>query len=214
MVRERILTDDRQTLRACLTIVSWFVVVAAVSSISVYGQNRPGGDNPIQIGRKDAPIKIEVFYDMQCPSCFAFHPVLKAALAKYKDSLFITFRHFPISLHDKAFLAAVAVESANRQGKGFEMIDMLLSNQNEWAWTSKFREFIDGYATRIGLDMTKFRAISNGAEGQVLLDMERGKALKLDSVPSVLLNGRLLSYPDAMKLDEVISGALLKLSLR
>jgi protein-disulfide isomerase len=188
------------------TIAGMYLFLVVITVVNAQAQKGTVSDNPIEIGSKDAPLKLEVFYDMQCISCAAFHPILKAALAKYQNQLQVTFRHFPISFHDKAFLAGIAVEAANQQGKGFEMIDVLLSYQNEWAWTPKFKGMIDGYAEKMGLDMAKFRPATNGtqAEGRIIMDMERGRQLKLNSVPSVFLNGKLLTYPEAMDLEETI----------
>ena len=198
--------------RSLINIVGVCLTITLIAAAEALAQGSNIGDDPIQVGRKDAPIKLEVFYDMQCPSCANFHPILKAAIAKYQDQLLVTFRHFPISFHDKAFLAGMAVEAAKQQKKGFEMLDMLLLNQAEWAWSPKFRAKIDAYAKKLGLDLRKFRADLNGsqAEGRMIKDMERGKQLKVGAAPTVFLNGRILAYPDAMNLDEVISNALNK----
>ena len=118
----------RRIAKLFSTFAVSFLIVIVLTPAYPQIQRATDYNSPIRLGPDNAPIKLEVFYDMQCPSCASFHPNLKAVLVKYQGKLQVTFRHFPIWLHDKAFLAGIAVEAANQQGKGFEMIDILLSN--------------------------------------------------------------------------------------
>src|SRR6478735_6415099 len=93
--------------KAIITMIGIVFVLLYLNAIRVQAQTAQVKNEPVQIGSSDAPIKIEVFYDMQCPSCASFHPVLKATLSKFQNKLYVTFRHFPISFHDKAFISGL-----------------------------------------------------------------------------------------------------------
>jgi protein-disulfide isomerase len=183
-------------------------VIFILSCSGVFAQDvaRPI-EQPIRIGRPDAPFKLEVFYDLQCPSCGDFHPKLKAAFEKYPDKMFITFRHFPLMMHDKSFMASMAVAAAQQQGKGYEMMNTLLSNQSEWSNTTKYRDMIFIYAAKLGMDVPKFRKDWFGSQliGHVITDMERAKSMGVNWTPCVFLNGKELNYSDALGIENIIS---------
>jgi protein-disulfide isomerase len=183
-------------------------VLAEACTLSLAQTTVRPASPPITIGLPDAPFKLEVFYDMQCPSCGAFHPQLKAALEKYPNKIYVTFRHFPLSMvHDKSFMASLAVEAANQQGKGYQMIDMLLSKQSEWSYTAKYQDILIRYAAELQLDVPKFRGDWLGSRmiGPVITDMERARSLNLGWTPGVYLNGKLLSFPESLEIENIIS---------
>jgi hypothetical protein len=83
-------------------------------------QNISTDDDPAQ-GAENAPVTIVMFSDFQCSACAAVHPVLKRAMAEYKDKIRFVVRDFPLeSIHENAFQAAQAANAANAQGKFFE----------------------------------------------------------------------------------------------
>ena len=154
------------------------------------------------IGSPAAKVTIEEFADFQCPSCAVAHPVLKdiqAAFAGNNNVRFV-FRHFPLSMHDKAYDAAVAVESAGMQGqeKFWSMMDQLMANQQAWANNPNYREIWRGYAEKIGLDVEKWQNDMAGmaSKGRVDLDMQRARAVGVPSTPSIYINGRLIPFSD------------------
>ena len=87
-------------------------------------------DDPAQ-GAVGAPVTIVMFSDFQCSACSAAHPILKKAIAEYKDRVRFVVRDFPLeSIHENAFQAAQAAQAANAQGKFFEYTELLYNNQN------------------------------------------------------------------------------------
>jgi protein-disulfide isomerase len=115
--------------------------VAELGSASVPD---PTGDDHVQ-GSPDATLVIE-YADFQCPYCAA----LSARLARLP--LRLVFRHFPVrSSHPRAWPAACAAEAAGRQGRFWEMHDLLFADQGRledphlWA-----------RAQRLGLDLERF----------------------------------------------------------
>jgi protein-disulfide isomerase len=144
------------------------------------------------VGAGNKGVELIEYGDFQCPACGRFYPIIKQVKEKYGDDLKFTFRHFPLdSIHPNARAAHRAAEAAGLQGKFFEMHDKLYEGQQLWTSESNPYDTLRGYATELGLDMTKFdtdyksevvnRAINN--------DMKAGQALKAASTPTFVLNG-------------------------
>jgi protein-disulfide isomerase len=161
---------------------------------------------PISFGSATAKIKVVVYIDFQCPSCADFYPHLVEVEKKYPNLVLISFRHFPLPMHDKAYIAAQAVEAANVQGKGLEMMNILLTNQRHWSVDPKTKIF-GGYARKLGLDLEKYRADfeSKETKGRIDRDMKLGRSISINSVPTVFLNDKKLTYPESMEIAEIIS---------
>jgi protein-disulfide isomerase len=177
-----------------------------IFSFVAAGQNAkpPAWIQPLSSGNPNAIAKIEVYYDLQCPSCANFHSILKKVEAEFGENVGVTFRHFPLMIpaHDKAFMAARMVEAAHVQGRGREMLDLVLVNQKRWTANKWAKSILFGYAARLKLNMPQFR---EDFEDEILLrpiinDLIRAKELKLNSTPTVFLNGKELPFIEALDL--------------
>lgn len=202
--KTRLSTDKALLKLSALSLVTFILAVSGA-----LGQTadwfRLG---PLQSGSRTAAVKIEVFYDLQCPSCANFHLVLRKLEQKYGNDLLITFRHFPLRIpaHDKAFMAARMVEAAHVQGKGREMLDLILANQRKWTTNKLAKTLFFGYAAKLKLDMPEFRNDFEYGESVYLIvdDLFRAYELKLRGTPSVFLNGKELTINEAFELDTKI----------
>lgn len=175
----------------------------------ISAQEEHSGSNPAhQRGKLNAKYQLEVFVDFQCPTCAAYNKKLYALRAKYPNDILITFRNFPLSIpaHDKALLAAKVAEAAGKQNKFWEMYDLLLRNQQKWSTNKLAEQIFVGYAKKLGLNIKDFKVDLKSKEvaERISLDLERAKFLKLNSTPSVLLNGKILNFTDALNLEEII----------
>jgi protein-disulfide isomerase len=153
---------------------------------------QPGAANPYVKGNASARITVEEFSDFQCPACSGLEPGLKRVMADYNDRVRFVFRNYPLQMHKYAFIAARAAEAAGLQGKFWEMHDMLYENQKEWSDSMEPRVQFDSYATRLGLDVQRFKADMDRQElaERIKADMMRGNALGVKGTPTVYLNGR------------------------
>jgi protein-disulfide isomerase len=160
-------------------------------------------------GDPAAKITLEEFADFSCPTCANFHQTLKEIEKSYGQKIRITYRHFPLQIkgHENSYNAARAAEAAGVQGRFWEMQNMIFTNQKTWSVQSEndARNTFTDYAKSIGIDVEKFKEdMLNGqvTAARVTADMSRGKALDLNSTPSVILNGsRLLSNDEITKVD-------------
>ncbi len=167
---------------------------------SVAATNAPIGANPPNmLGSPTATVTVEEFADFQCGSCGATHPVMKEIQSTYGSKIRLIFREFPLTIHDKAYDAAVAAEAAGMQGKFWQMQDQLFTNQQAWASPSAdHKKMWTEYAEKIGLDVQQWQNDIAGisAKSRVDQDMQRGKALNVGSTPSIYINGELVPYPE------------------
>src|SRR3989344_2713566 len=83
-------------------------------------------------GNRDAQVVLIEYSDFQCPACAFYYPLLKNLTEEFGDKIAMVYRHFPLPNHQNAKPAAYAAEAAGRQGKFWEMHDMVFENQEEW----------------------------------------------------------------------------------
>jgi protein-disulfide isomerase len=153
----------------------------------------PGADPPHALGPANAPVTLEEFGDFQCPPCGLLHPVLKTMEKEFGDKLRVVFREYPlVPSHQHALSAARAAEAAGLQGKFWEMHDLIFENQKGWDKAFDARPIFEGYAQKIGLDMTRYRTdlTSQIVEQRIFQDGKRAHALGVQGTPTVFMNGR------------------------
>jgi len=157
-----------------------------------------GATPPNMLGSPTAAVTVEEFADFQCPSCGDKYPVLKQVQSLYGSRIKFIFRNFPLQMHDKAYDAAVAAEAAGIQGKFWDMQNQLYTNQRSWSVDPNYRQVWAGYAQKIGLDVDKFKNDMAGLQtkGRIDADMARGRALQVNSTPTVYINGKAVQFAD------------------
>jgi protein-disulfide isomerase len=150
------------------------------------------------LGKTDAKLTIVEYGDFECPACGIYYPMVKKITDEYSSTtLRLVFRHFPLSQHPKAIPAAKVAESAGKQGKFFEMYDLLYSNQDEWVKATSSDMVFEGYAKKLGLDMAKFKADINDPEIAKKIDNDYKGGAKggVNSTPTFFLNGKSIKNP-------------------
>ena len=112
-----------------------------------------------------------------------------------------------MQIHDKAYEAALAVEAAGDQGKFWEMATLVHRNQKKWSNSAQYLKMFSGYAKSLKLDLERFEEYMAGiaASASVDSDIQRARLLEITAVPTVILNGRKLSFVEATELEEIIS---------
>ena len=105
-----------------------------------------------QKGPSDALVTIVEFSDFECPFCAEATGVTKEVREHFGDRMRYVARHFPLTdIHPQSDLAALAAEAAARQGRYWEMHELLFARQSELEF-----EDIVGYAADLGLDTERF----------------------------------------------------------
>ena len=182
------------TLFGCLVIgffgfkvYKWATApVPAVSGVSVEAKD----DDWIK-GNKDASITLIEYSDFQCPACKTYAPMIKKLSEEYKDNIKVVYRHYPLPQHKNAKAAAYGAEAAGKQGKFWEMHDLLFEKQEEWSNEGDITEKLSIFAESLGLNKDEWRADyeSQEVKDAVNADVTLANMINLSSTPTFLLNG-------------------------
>jgi protein-disulfide isomerase len=171
-------------------------------------------------GNTASSVKLVEYGDYPCPYCQTYHATVKQIAEEYKDKVSFQFVHFPLpSLHQNAFAAARAAEAADKQGKFWEMHDLLYTNNDPngatgWVASNAPSTYFNQYATRLGLNLDQFKKdyASSAVNSAINADMSAGNKLGIDGTPTFILNGKkvtIANNPDDFRkvLDEAIKKA-------
>ena len=140
------------------------------------------------LGAPRAAVTIEEFSDFQCPFCARSVAVLKQLLAEYPTQVRVVFRHFPVAeSHPNAILAHMAALAAGKQGRFWEMHDLLFENMRRVA-----RPDLVEYAKRLRLDLAAFEADMKSRHlfDQIERDYQEGIDRQVRATPTFFINGR------------------------
>ncbi len=147
------------------------------------------GDAPIR-GSESAKITVVEWADFQCPFCVRVNPTLEQITKEYGDKVRFAFKHLPLSMHSKARAAHQAAEAAHRQGKFWEMHDLIFASPKDLKPETYLR-----YANEIGLDIDRFDSDLSSSSVRKVIDDDLATAgeLGVSGTPSFFINGRFLS---------------------
>ncbi len=199
-------------LIACVVIFGGILVFSKKDAKSPEsGSGGSQASNHVR-GNTSAKVTLTEYGDFQCPACAAYFPVVEQVYEKYKDQIQFQFRNFPLrQIHQHAMVAHRAAEAASNQGKFWEMYQQLYQNNSSWSAESDPTGTFKGYATVIGLDMTKYEADfkSEAVNNVINADIAEGQKLGVDSTPTFFLNGQKIDNPkDLDAFNKVIEDAI------
>lgn len=154
-------------------------------------------------GEANAPVTLVEYTDFQCPACGAYYPLIKQLTEEFGDKVKVVIRHYPlIQIHKNALPSARAAEAAGRQGKFWEMYDLLFVNQKDWSLAEDpTKSIFPSYAGRIGLDVEKFRQdmADSSIDNKINQDRQTGNDLEITGTPTFFLNGKKLDNPRSIE---------------
>jgi protein-disulfide isomerase len=138
--------------------------------------------------RGEGSVELVEFGDFECPYCRDAAPSVARVLARLDGRVRLRFRHFPIfPKHPHALRAAAAAEAAGRQGRFWEMHDLLFAHQKELD-----DEHLTGFAQQLGLDIERFRSDLDAEATAATVEEDRaeGEAAGVRSTPAFFIDGR------------------------
>lgn len=140
-------------------------------------------------GEENAAVTLVVFDDFECPYCARTVPLLKQVMEKYAGKVKLVFKNFPLSIHRNSRNAALTALAAARQGKFWEMHDILYENFNRLN-----PKKIDDLAAQIGLDMEQLKKDRSDPKLTAMInrDINEGNSIGVRGTPTIYIDGRLL----------------------
>lgn len=154
------------------------------------------------IGLEQAPVRILVFSDFQCPACRVLATRLRFLQLQHPGETRVIFRHFPLATHRHATTAALASECAGKQGRFASFHDALFAGQDvigevPWSFFAVIAELPD-------------TALFDGClrdppAEQVEADQRAGASIGVRSTPTLLIEGQLIEgAPPLDALDDIV----------
>jgi protein-disulfide isomerase len=195
-----------------LLILPNYLPIGEIASITT--QPRPDAQGT-SMGNTDAPVRIDVFEDFQCPSCRAFtenYEPLIIANDIASGRVYYVFRQWPF-IGPESLQAANASMCANAQGRFWDYHDMLFANQtgeNVGAFSDRR---LAAFAEQLGLNMSDFNTCFKQDEYQadIEADYSEGKQMGVTGTPAVFVNGVQLApgfIPSYNQIEQAINDAI------
>ena len=112
-------------------------------------------------------------------------------MAKYPNDVKVVYKHFPLSFHPQAHIAAEASECAGDQNKFWEFHDKLFENQ---AQLQGGATQLKAWAKELGLNTATFDSCFDSGKHKAKVDKQfsEGQADGVSGTPSFFINGQLL----------------------
>lgn len=206
--------------RFSLILIACVLVFGGILFFSKKDSNNNTSSNSANTGKVTNHVKgqgkkgvtLVEYGDFECPACTAYYPLVEQVFAKYQNDITFQYRNFPLrQIHQHAMVAHRAAAAADRQGKFWDMYDLLYKNHDTWAAESDPTSTFRGYAQSLGLDLTKYDSDfqSQAVNDEINADIAAGNALGVNSTPTFFLNGKKIDNPrDEPSFEKVIQDAI------
>lgn len=198
-------------------IIGVLAVAAILGGAILFGKkdtNVNGVQSSHIYGNEQSTVTLVEYGDFECPACYGFFPLVKQIKEEYKDRLRFEFRNFPlVQVHQHALAAHRAAEAASKQGKFWEMHDILYQRQEDWNGPSQTDPtgipigqaitMFEGYAKELGLNVDQFKSDVEATDtlGIINADLARGGNEKVNATPTFFLNGKKIE--DSNSIDTI-----------
>jgi len=157
-------------------------------------------------GNQDAKVSVVEYGDFECPACGEYESIMEQLVGAYSSTVLFVFRNYPLyTIHPDAGISSQAAEAAGLQGKYWQMHDLLYKDQAQWvsdAPGSVAKDYFDGYASSLGLDVNKFNVdiSSNAVMTKIQNDVNGGNSAQINHTPTFFVN--LVQIPNPTGLSD------------
>lgn len=143
-------------------------------------------DRPPAYGPANAKVLVVTFADFGCPACRRASQATHQIAGEFPGEVRIEFWNNPLEIHRNADVAAAAGIAAQRQGRFWEMHDLLFASSNHDIPT------LEEHAQKLGLDLAQFRSDMNDPEVRQRIRDESSlaSALGARATPGYVVNGK------------------------
>ncbi|MFD3165254.1 DsbA family protein [Herpetosiphon sp. NSE202] len=168
------------------------------------GLNAPVGktdDNYWYKGKPDAPVKVEIYADYECPACRSLEVELAQAnfdgLYVETGKVQVIFREFPLkTIHKSAQLTAEIARCAGDQNLFWPIHNALFDSQTQWAKSLGPKTQIMAAVEQAGADRQQIEScIEAGTYTSVINDAYAAAVERqLQQTPTVFVDGQQVNF--------------------
>lgn len=199
--------EQRSARQKLVAKVAMFVLTPLIIIVVLYAMMGQGEVySPIEIAEVDhvrgnpEGVKLVVYADFQCPACATEYMLMAQAWNSISDRTQMVYRHYPLTAtHPHAWTAATYAEAAGRQGKFWEMYDLLFINQAYWSTLgdTAVRAEFEGYIEQLDLDVEQARVDIRAEDliQKIRNDQRSGTRSGVRGTPTLFVDGRLVPTP-------------------
>lgn len=142
------------------------------------------------VTNQNAQFKLIAFLDYSCPfSAHFYQNTLIKIIEKYRTKISVNIRDFPLAFHRNSVSAALAVRCAHDQRKFWEMMNLLLQQQEMWVNLENPEGFFQIKAGELDIDVDYFtHSYKNKKhESDIRYDIKKGEEMGVIGTPSIFL---------------------------
>lgn len=149
-------------------------------------------------GAATAKIKVVAYGDFECPYCRIAIPALRQMSKDKPELIAFYFKNFPLKSHKYGLPCSRALLAADRQGKFWEMLDLMYASANF------SDEAFMTYAKLLDMAPLRFKKDyeDNGLLSRIRKEKEEGQAFGVKGTPGVFINGK--HYKGAKTFKELL----------
>jgi protein-disulfide isomerase len=157
---------------------------------------------PVAASEPQHRTTVLLFSDFECPFCANLSPMIEQIRKEFGSQVDVVFKHTPLPIHPHAFKAAEAAIEAQRQGKFWEMHDLLFADQAHLT--------IDDLIARgakLGMNVPRLRAALKDGRHRAAVEanLTEARALGVTATPTLFINGqRMVGVPKKEQLQAAL----------
>lgn len=172
---------------------AWILMAAVLSATGQGGAGQP--EELCLGGQPNAPVRIEVFSDFECPHCREFYlDTLKPLIADFTkekriDKIYIVYHDFPLDMHPNARKAAgyaLAAEKISREA-WLRVIDAFYQDQAVWSQNGNIEGELAKVLNPADLARVKKLVADPSIEQAVRLEVQLGQSRQITMTPTFFI---------------------------
>ena len=146
-------------------------------------------------GNPQAKVRIVEYIDFQCPACAFGMKFLRTFLEQHPNDVYLQVRYFPLTnMHHHAMISALYSECAGRQGKFWELEDLMIPQQQQWAQLISPEPVFQSMAVQAGINTDQLKACLASDDARKVINDEKalGQSLGIASTPTYFINSKMV----------------------
>ncbi len=152
------------------------------------------------------------FLDPECEACAYFYPFIKQVFKDHYEDIKLVYRY--LDNHKNSKYVVKILESARKQDKYKESLEVIFKNQNKWALHNNEKpQLLWQYLSEIeGMNIEKLKKDSQKINVDLMLSQDRLDAAKLgvQGTPTIFVNGKKLKRLSEQSLYDLVVSEIYK----